>query len=300
MTRFTTVGLGELLWDILPDSRQLGGAPANFAYMTNLLGDEGIVASRVGEDALGRETLERLETLRLNSSYIQLDPANETGVAKVKLDAQGLPTFAFEDPSAWDGFEWTPNWESLAKRADAVCFGSLAQRSAQSRRVIQSFLNNLSAGATRVFDVNLRKPFYSAEILTETAEKADIIKLSHDELPAFLQVLGIPSREEHFAAKSLLRRFSAKLVCVTRGPNGSLLVTPSDQHTHPGITTQVADTVGAGDAFTAALVFHYLRHAPLAAMNEAANRMGAWVASQIGATPPPDAAQLEAIRAANA
>ncbi|HKV24649.1 MAG TPA: carbohydrate kinase [Candidatus Acidoferrum sp.] len=298
MAKFTTVGLGELLWDILPGSRQLGGAPANFAYMTNLLGDEGVVASRVGNDELGRETLHRLKILGLNMSHIQIDPDKATGVARVKLGAEGLPTFAFEEPSAWDGFEWTPDWEALAKKADAICFGSLAQRSAQSRDAIQAFLKNLRAGTTRIFDVNLRKPFYSAEILAESAARADIIKLSHDELRAFMQVLNLSFQDEESAAQSLLSRFSAKLVCVTRGPNGSLLLTENDHHTHRGIPIKVADTVGAGDAFTAALVFHYLRGAPLPIMNEAANRMGAWVASQTGATPPPDNAQLEAILAA--
>ncbi len=296
MKKFTTVGLGELLWDIFPESRQLGGAPANFAYMTSLLGDEGIVASRVGSDELGEEAKHRLEHLGLSTSCIQLDPTYRTGIVLVEVDAKGQPTFQIAEPAAWDSFEWTSAWQSLAQKADAVCFGSLAQRSPQSRQTIYSFLKTIRPETTRVFDVNLRQVFYSAQILADSAKQADIIKLNHDELPTVVQLLGFPFHDEESAAQWLRHTFHIKLVCVTRGAEGSLLVSEYAKHEHPGIRVQVADTVGSGDAFTAALVYHYLRRASLATMNEAANRMGSWVASQTGATPVRDEARLELIR----
>jgi fructokinase len=292
------VGLGELLWDIFPEGRQLGGAPANFAYMTSLLGDEGIVASRVGGDELGEEAKRRLQHLNLNTFYIQLDPTYRTGIVQVEVDAKGQPTFQIAQPVAWDAFEWTPAWQTLAQKVDAVCFGSLAQRCVQSRQTIFSFLKTIREETTRVFDVNLRQSFYSAQILADSAKQADIIKLNNDELPTVVQLLGFPFHDEESAAQWLLNTFHIKLVCITRGARGSLLVTEYAKHEHPGVRVQVADTVGSGDAFKAALVYHYLRRDSLATMNEAANRMGSWVASQTGATPAPDEARLELIRAA--
>ncbi len=298
MKKFTTVGLGELLWDIFPDSRQLGGAPANFAYMTNLLGDEGIVASRVGNDELGDEAKHRLDGLGLATSWIQLDPAYRTGTVRVEVDANGQPRFEIAEPAAWDSFEWTPTWRELAQKADAVCFGSLAQRSPQSRETIHSFLRTIRPETTRIFDVNLRQSFFSAQTLADSAKQADILKLNHDELPVVVQLLGFPFQDEESAAEWLRHTFHAKLVCITRGARGSLLVSEYAKHEHPGNPVDVADTVGAGDAFTAALVYHYLRRASLASMNEAANQMGSWVASQIGATPSRDEVRLEMVRSA--
>jgi fructokinase len=296
--RYAVVGLGELLWDVFPAGKELGGAPANFAYMTSLLGDEGVVASRVGQDELGDEAIHRLEHLGLSTSYLQLDSSCRTGTASVEVDSNGQPTFKFANPSAWDCFEWTPAWQILAQQADAVCFGTLAQRSPQSRQAIHSFLKTIHPETTRIFDVNLRQSFYSSQILADSANLADIIKLNHDELPRVVQLLGFPFHDEESAAEWLLNTFHIKLVCITRGAEGSLLVSEYAKHEHPGIRVSVADTVGSGDAFTAALVYHYLRRDSLATMNEAANRMGSWVASQTGATPAADEARLKQIRAA--
>jgi fructokinase len=298
MKKLTAVGLGELLWDIFPEGRQLGGAPANFAYMTNLLGDEGIVASRVGSDDLGEAAKHQLERLGLGTSWIQQDPTYRTGIVEVEVDTKGQPTFQIAEPVAWDAFEWTAGWQTLARRADAVCFGSLAQRSARSRQTIHSFLKTIRPETTRVFDVNLRQSFYSSEILADSAKQADIIKLNHDELPRVVELLGFPFHDQDSAAEWLRHTFHVKLVCITRGARGSLLVGEYAKHEHPGIPVRVADTVGSGDAFTAGLVYHYLRRASLETMNEAANRMGSWVASQTGATPVPDQDRLASIRRA--
>lgn len=296
---YLTVGLGELLWDMFPEGKQLGGAPANFAYMTSLLGDEGIVASRVGSDALGRAAGRRLERLGVRARHLQLDPDHPTGTVKVSVDPAGQPTFDIAESVAWDFFAWTPEWRALAERADAVCFGSLAQRSPQSRATVRAFLRALRPGTTRVFDVNLRQSFYDADTLSESAKLADIMKVNTDELAIVAKLLRIPFIYDEVRAAHWLRDIlGLKLVCITRGAKGSLIVSADETSEHPGYRIHVADTVGAGDAFTAALVYHYLRHASVPTLNEAANRMGAWVSSQVGATPPRDDFHLDKIRAA--
>ncbi len=296
---YTIVGLGELLWDLFPEGKQLGGAPANFAYMTNLLGDVGLVASRVGDDDLGREAKGRLEHLGLRTSFLQSDSVHPTGTVRVQVDPTGQPTFQIAESVAWDFFEWTAAWHSLADSADAICFGSLAQRACASRDTIRAFLGAVRPGAIRVFDVNLRQSFYSSQTLSESMQLADIIKVNHDELPVVGKLLGLPFiYDEMRAAQWLREKFGSKLVCMTRGARGSLLVGEEESSEHSGYRVHVADTVGAGDAFTAALVYHYLRGASVSTLNEAANRMGAWVASQTGATPPRDEFHLEKVRSA--
>jgi fructokinase len=295
---YTVVGLGELLWDVFPKGKELGGAPANFAYMTSLLGDYGIVASRVGSDALGRTAGRRLERIGLRSQYLQIDTKHLTGTVKVQVDPAGQPTFEIAESVAWDFFEWTPEWERLAATADAVCFGSLAQRSAQSRATIRAFLKEVRRGTTRVFDVNLRQAFYSADTLAESMKLTDIVKLNQEELAIVVKLLGHEFLNDERAALWLRDTYNLQLVCVTRGAQGSLLVSAGETSQHAGCRVVVADTVGSGDAFTAALVYHYLRRASLATLNEAANRMGGWVASQTGATPPRDDYYLQQIRTA--
>ncbi len=278
------VGLGELLWDLLPAGAQLGGAPANFAYITSLLGDKGIPASRLGQDSLGADAIRRLRELNLPTEFIQKDADHPTGTVKVEVDRAGQPRFEIAESVAWDFLEWTPQWQKLAQQADAACFGSLAQRSEESRITIRKFLQATRKSAVRVFDVNLRQDFYSIEVLAESMKLATIVKLSHEELPRIMSLFDLEIREEEASARKLLSH-EVKLVCVTRGSSGSLLVSADEFNEHPGFKVKVADTVGAGDAFTAALVHGHLRGTSLAQINETANRVGAWVASQPGATP---------------
>jgi fructokinase len=296
----TVVGLGELLWDVFANRKELGGAPANFAYMTSLLGDEGVVASRVGRDRLGNAAARRLARLGLSQEWLQLDKEHPTGTANIEVCADGQPKFQIVEGVAWDHFEWTPQWQALAGRADAVCFGSLAQRSPRSRETIRVFLQTLRPDAVKVFDVNLRQSFFSADVLRESAKIADIIKVNHEELPRVAELLGFKTTAKETSAGWLRSACGLKLVCVTEGMNGSFLVDAKGVHKHPGFPAKVADTVGAGDAFTAALIHHYLRGASLEAINEAANRMGSWVASQAGATPKPDVTFLKSVRHASA
>jgi fructokinase len=283
---FTVVGVGELLWDMFPADKQLGGAPANFAYMTTLLGDVGIPVSRVGTDELGREAQERLAELGLRAVFVQQDREHPTGVVKVVM-SDGQHRFEIREEVAWDFLEFTEVEAQLAAIADAVCFGSLAQRASKSRSTILRFLRATRAEAVRVFDVNLRQNFYSREILEQSMKLATIVKMNHEELPKIMSLFEMPMRSEQQAARTLLSFFGLKLVCVTRGNCGSLLVTGEECSEHPGFKVKVADTVGAGDAFTAALVHGYLRGMALDEINEKANRVGAWVASQAGGMPAP-------------
>lgn len=280
------VGLGEVLWDLLPGGKQLGGAPANFAYITTLLGDQGIVASRIGSDARGQEVLHRLKQLGLPTLWVQLDDAHPTGVVQVDVDEKGQPRYTIIEDVAWDFLEWTPQWERLAAQSDAVCFGSLAQRAPLSRDTIYRFLHAMRHDALRIFDVNLRQSFYSAGVLSESLKLAKVVKLNDVEVPLVVEMLKLGGRGEKAYAHRLIQVYDLELVCITRGAHGSLLVTEEDVDEHPGFQIEVADTVGAGDAFTAALAYHYLRGASLGEINEAANRLGSWVASQVGATPP--------------
>jgi fructokinase len=296
------VGLGELLWDLFPKGKQLGGAPANFAYITALLGDSGMVASRVGDDRLGQEALWHLKSSGLDVSRIQRDPTHPTGTVKVEVDLRGQPEYHISENVAWDFLEFSEDWISLARATHAVCFGSLAQRNSVSRATIRAFLSALPSFAIGIFDVNLRQSYFSGDLLRDSARHATILKLNHEEFPRFLDLLRCPlkgsERSDIFAARWLCRELGIRLVCITRGPAGSALITAESHHEHPGFSVKIADTVGAGDAFTAALVHHALRGSSLAAMNVAANRMGAWVASQEGAMPAADPEILAEVRAA--
>ncbi len=287
------VGLGELLWDLLPAGKQLGGAPANFAYITSLLGDHGVPASRLGPDALGAAAIQRLGELGLPTEYIQKDTNHPTGTVQVEVDSAGQPRFEIFESVAWDFLEWTPQWQTLAQQADAVCFGSLAQRSEISRTTIRKFVLASRPESVRVFDVNLRQSFYGVQVLAESMRLATLVKLNHEELPRIMRLFELEHHSEEDSARRLLSLHDLKLVCVTRGNGGSLLISPDECSEHPGFRVKVADTVGAGDAFTAAMVHGYLRGIALAQINENANRVGAWVASQSGATPAPKSAGLE-------
>jgi len=281
----TIVGLGELLWDLFPSGRQLGGAPANFAYISNLLGDVGIVASRIGADELGNDVRESLASFGLTDDYLQVDDDHATGTVKVKLDSRGQPDFQITYPAAWDFLRWNDSLHRLAKSADAVCFGSLAQRSPESRQTIRSFMQSLRPETAKVFDVNLRQSFYSAEVLADSISRATILKLNHDEVPKVAALLKLPDINAHTFCEAVLQRFKVPLICVTRGEQGSLLVDQDGFHEHPGYRVTVRDAVGAGDAFSAGLVHKILHGASLEDANDFANRMGAWVASCSGAMP---------------
>lgn len=293
----TICGLGELLWDLLPSGERLGGAPANFTVMAARLGNHGVIASRLCADERGARALAELKQFPVDLGFLQTDATQPTGTVGVEV-VQGEPHYVIHAPAAWDFLEWTPTWQALAAEVDAVCFGTLAQRQPASRDTIRKFVSATRPECVRVFDVNLRAPFYSAETIAESLGLATIFKLNEGEVPIVLGLLGGPAmagaEQTEAALRSgarwLLERYPIKLVAITMGGQGSLLVTREAHDRHMGVAAKVADTVGAGDAFTAALVDAYLRGAPLYKMNDAGNRWGAWVASRPGAMPEMDAA----------
>jgi fructokinase len=289
------VGLGELIWDLLPEGRRLGGAPTNFAYMARLLGNRSAVASRVGCDALGREARARLEAAGVSTEYIQTEDAHPTGTVGVRVGERGEPRFKVNGNSAWDYLEWTPRWEELAARADCVCFGTLGQREPRARETVTRFLEGVRPPALRVFDVNLRHSFFTSEMLARSLALSDVVKLNAEELRSAASMLDLRGGDERALAEDLLARFKLDLVAVTRGERGSLLVSAEGASEHAGFRVEVVDTIGSGDAFAAALAHCRLRGATLDVSNEIANRVGSWVATQPGATPdadPPEVARL--------
>ncbi len=296
------VGIGELVWDCHPEGRQLGGAPANFVVMAARLGDHGILASRLGVDDPGKEAHEVLAGLPVDLNFLQTDTEHATGLVRVSYSRSSPgsvldPQYNIPQPAAWDFLNFSAPWRALAASAHAVCFGTLAQRHAKSRQIIHEFLAATQPECVRVFDVNLRPPFYDGPMLRESLALTTLLKMNEQEAPRILSLLNAPPRLanlslEH-AAHYLLEAFPGlQLVCITLGGAGSLLVTRDQQHRHPGLPTRTVDTIGAGDAFTAALLHYYLEGACLPVLNEAGNRWGAWAASHRGAIPPLDAATL--------
>lgn len=297
---YLILGIGELLWDILPEGPRLGGAPANFTVMAGRLGNHAAILSRIGRDDLGRRAIDRLDPMPVDTSCLEVDPVHETGRVTVNF-VDGDPKYTIHQPSAWDFLELSNEWIKLAERADAICFGSLAQRSLASRQTIQTLAAETSETCIRVFDVNLRAPFFSSEVIQESLELATVLKMSEEELPQVLNLLGMAAddgAEEdrlRVGADRLLEEFpTLAMLAVTRGGRGSLLVRREEWSEHPGFQVRLVDQIGAGDAFTAALTHYLLRGADLATLNEAGNRWGAWVASQSGAMPPlPEAVRTQ-------
>lgn len=282
--KFTIVGLGEVLWDDLPTGKMLGGAPANFAYVSTQLGNQGIVASRVGADENGREILEKLAPVGVDESYIQTDENHPTGIVSVALE-NGQPSYKIVENVAWDFLELTDDWRELAEKADAVCFGSLAQRNEVSRKTILDFLTYTRLESLKIFDVNLRQNFYDFEILRDSFSAANVVKLNHEELPKICELFEIEGADEKEQARNLYQYFDLTFLCLTRGANGSLLISGDELDEHTGIKIKIADTIGAGDAFTAAMTHGILREWNLREINDFANKTGAFVASQTGAMP---------------
>jgi fructokinase len=303
-------GIGELVWDRMPKGDRLGGAPANFAVMAARLGDHGIVASRIGADALGQRAFDLLAGLPVDLKYLQVDAEYPTGAVNVSFE-HAAPQYEILQPASWDFLDFNSQWRALAQSVDAVCFGTLGQRHPQARKAIHAFLECTTEECLRIFDVNLRRPFFDAQTVLASLSMATLLKVNEEEAPRVLSLLGAPvavaantsslARESSLckAADWLLNEFpQLELVCITLGAAGSLLVARREYHRHLGLPCTVMDSVGAGDAFTAALVHYALEDAPLAVINEAGNRWGSWVASQPGAMPPLDAVTLTGIAGA--
>jgi fructokinase len=285
--RIVIVGIGEVLWDLLLSGPQLGGAPANFAYHAAALGAEAHVITRVGSDDRGHEILRRFRDMGLQHGAVQVDERAPTGTASVTLSGDGLAHFAVQENVAWDFLEATPEALTLVKEAHAVCFGSLAQRSEPSRNAIQRLIESSPDDALRVFDVNLRRPFYTRDVIERSLQLANVLKLNDDELPSLAAMFNLSGSAEK-QIECLTQIFSLQLVALTRGPNGSLLYETNARRWSdcPSRPVTIVDTVGAGDSFTAALVLGLLCKMDLDEINSIANEVARYVCSQPGATPP--------------
>ena len=280
------VAIGEVLWDLLPSGPQLGGAPANFAFHSRGLGADARLVTRIGNDARGSMVFDRFAQWHLPIETVQVDAQHPTGTVEVTLDAGGQPHYTISEGVAWDAIEADAPATALVRSADAVCFGSLAQRSPTSRASIRALVAAARPGAFRVFDVNLRAPFVDRAVIAESLALANVLKLNDHELPALATMFGLETTDVRATITGLARCFGLSLVALTRGDAGSLLMADGVWSDHPGgAAVTIADTIGAGDAFTAALVVGLLAGRPLQAVNQHANEVAAFVCSQPGATP---------------
>jgi fructokinase len=281
MNKPVIVGLGEVLWDVFPEYKRAGGAPANVAFHASQLGNEGIPASRVGDDDDGKELLDELSSNGLDISHVQRDEVAPTGTVEVAMK-DGEASYSIPADSAWDRLAMTAQWLDLARRADAVCFGTLAQRDEISRRTIREFLAQTPKSCLKIADINLRPPHYTKEIIETSLDLADVVKLNDSEWKEIRRMFGVGDLKEWlFTSKNV------RFICLTRGGEGAELIMP-DAHliepVHP-VEESNGDSVGVGDAFTAALTHHLLRSSPLDVAVSAANRYAAHVFARKGATP---------------
>jgi fructokinase len=281
---FKLVGIGEVLWDLLPGGRQLGGAPANFAYHARALGADARIISRVGNDANGRDILEQLRKLGVPTDCIELDPDAPTGTVSVEVASDGQPRFTIHENVAWDRITGEAAGRQAVAEADAVCFGTLAQRSETSRRAIRALLQTASPESLRTLDVNLRQHFYSPELIAESLALANVLKVNDAELPRLAEMFGLTG-DARSQISQLVGRHQLRAVALTRGGRGSLLFADGRWSDHPGTPTTVVDTVGAGDSFTAAMTLGLLAGWELDLVNARANEIAAYVCSFAGATP---------------
>jgi fructokinase len=284
MQKPLVVGLGEVLWDLLPSGRQLGGAPANFAFHAQSLGADARVVSCVGADPLGDGILQHLNDLGLSTENVVVDLVNPTGTVSVELDSDGTPSYVIHKNVAWDFLPLRPKMLSLASEADAVCFGSLGQRSPIARDTISEFLAATRFDCLRIFDINLRQHFFNFDIIESGLNAAKVLKLNDEELPVIAKMLSIQGSEEEMLM-SLCRRYGLQLVALTKGAAGSILFTTEQCSVRKGEPVEVVDAVGAGDAFTAALAMGLLAELDLETIHTRAARIARFVCTQHGATP---------------
>ncbi len=284
MKPFTLAGIGELLWDILDDSEELGGAPVNFAYHANGLGANGIAISTVGDDRRGTAALLELQKRSMSTAHIAVLKGGVTGYVRATVDDQGVAAYEFPDDVAWDNLTLQDTTMSLAKEVDAVCFGSLGQRSPVAQQAIVAFLQATPADTLKIFDINLRQDFYRPEIIRQSLGFANVLKLNDEELAILGDMDGIQGDESE-RLQRLVHNYNLQLAILTRGGRGSLLLSPTESSDHSGYAVDVIDTIGAGDAFTAAATLGLLQGSTLSAINDQANRVAAVVCSQKGAMP---------------
>lgn len=279
------VGMGEALWDVLPEGKKIGGAPANFAYHVSQFGLPSCVVSAVGDDDLGREIIENFTAKGLKQ--LIADVPYPTGTVQVEIVQSGVPQYEIKENVAWDNIPYTERLESLAERTTAVCFGSLAQRNVVSRNTINRFLDVVSRNEENliVFDVNLRQGFYNKEILCNSMKRCNILKINDEELVTVSRMFGYPGIDLQDKCWILLGKYNLKMLILTCGINGSYVFTPGNVSFQPTPKVEVADTVGAGDSFTAAFISSVLKGKSVSEAHSLAVRTSAFVCTEKGAMP---------------
>lgn len=284
------VGMGEALWDVLPEGKKIGGAPANFAYHVSQFGLPSCVVSAIGDDALGKEIIENFTSKGLDQLIAEVP--YPTGTVQVEIDQTGIPLYDIKENVAWDNIPYTEHLDALAKRTKAVCFGSLAQRNVVSRETINHFLDTMPKDddSLIVFDVNLRQGFYNKEILCKSMQNCNILKINDEELITVSRMFGYPGIDLQDKCWILLGKYNLKMLILTCGINGSYVFTPGNVSFQPTPKVEVADTVGAGDSLTAAFIASILKGKSVTEAHTIAVKTSAFVCTQKGAMPilPPE------------
>lgn len=277
------VGLGEALWDVLPEGKKLGGAPANFAYHAGQHGVPSVAVSALGEDKLAEETVRQLEEKKLN--YAMPRVPYPTGTVQVTLDEAGVPTYDIKENVAWDNIPFTADLKEIATNAAAVCWGSLAQRNVVSRETIYQFLDHTPADCLKIFDINLRQNFYNKEIICESMKRCNVLKINDEELVLIGRMFGYPGLDIENKCWLILGKYNLDMLVLTCGVNGSYVFTPGSMSFQETPQVEVADTVGAGDSFTGTFCASILKGKSVAEAHRHAVEVSAYVCTQKGAMP---------------
>lgn len=277
------VGLGEVLWDMLPEGRKIGGAPVNFAYHAGQFGIDTMAVSAIGNDKLGEETIAEMNGKHLNHIFPSVP--YPTGSVQVKLDEKGVPAYDIKENVAWDNIPFTNEIESVARNCQAVCFGSLAQRNAVSRNTIRKFIESTPSGCIRIFDINLRQNFYTSNVIHDSLELCNILKINDEEIMLVSRMFNYDSSNIENVCRTIMEDFSLEMVILTCGTKGSYIFTKGGVSFMPTPKVNVADTVGAGDSFTGSFCAAILRGLPVAEAHKKAVEVSAYVCTQNGAMP---------------
>ena len=277
------VGMGEALWDMLPEGRKLGGAPANFAYHVSQFGLDSRVVSAVGDDELGNEILANFAEKQLECQIEKV--AYPTGTVLVTLDEKGVPCYEIKEGVAWDNIPYTSALENLAKQTRAVCFGSLAQRNAVSRETINRFIDEMpqDENVLKIFDINLRQHFYNKELIEASLKKSNVLKINDEELVVVGEMFGFADIDFQDKCWILLAKYNLKMLILTCGTEGSYVFTPGEVSFLETPQVQVADTVGAGDSFISAFMASILKGEGIRTAHGLAVKVSAYVCTQYGA-----------------
>lgn len=277
------VGLGEVLWDMLPEGRKIGGAPVNFAYHAGQFGIDTMAVSAIGNDKLGEDTIAEMNGKHLNHIFPSVP--YPTGSVQVKLDEKGVPAYDIKENVAWDNIPFTNEIESVARNCRAVCFGSLAQRNAVSRNTIRKFIESTPSGCIRIFDINLRQNFYTSNVIRDSLEHCNILKINDEEIMLVSRMFNYDSSNIENVCRTIMEDFSLEMVILTCGTKGSYIFTKGGVSFMPTPKVNVADTVGAGDSFTGSFCAAILRGLPVAEAHKKAVEVSAYVCTQNGAMP---------------